>query len=104
MSVDFVTPSTWKSTFDIPTLSVADAAMLTVPDTVDPEPGLVTLSAGDSTRLYVDDSGAGVAQGSGFGLELVRRMVEQGLDGRFELHPLASGGTRAEVVFPSAAR
>lgn len=67
-------------------------------------PIVVTLSAGDSTRLYVDDSGAGVAQGSGFGLELVRRMVEQGLDGRFELHPLASGGTRAEVVFPSAAR
>jgi hypothetical protein len=34
----------------------------------------------------------------------VRRLVEQGLDGRFELHALAAGGTRAEVVFPAVAR
>jgi hypothetical protein len=27
-------------------------------------------------------------------------MVEQGLDGRFELGRLPGGGTRAEVVFP----
>jgi hypothetical protein len=30
-------------------------------------------------------------------------MAEQGLDGHFELHA-QNGGTRAEVVFPSAAR
>jgi two-component sensor histidine kinase len=64
-------------------------------------PILVRLSADDSTRLYVDDHGGGVEHGGGFGLELVRRMVEDGLDGRFELHPLAGGGTRAEVVFPA---
>jgi len=67
-------------------------------------PIVVRLSAGDSTRLYVDDSGGGVEHGGGFGLELVRRMVEDGLDGRFELHALAGGGTRAEVVFPAALR
>jgi two-component sensor histidine kinase len=64
-------------------------------------PIVVRLSAGDSTRLYVDDHGGGVVHSGGFGLELVRRMVEQGLDGRFELHPLPGGGTRAEVVFPA---
>jgi two-component sensor histidine kinase len=67
-------------------------------------PIVVRLSADDSTRLYVDDHGGGVAHGGGFGLELVRRMVEDGLDGRFELHPLAGGGTRAEVVFPAVTR
>ena len=67
-------------------------------------PIVVRLSAGDTTRLCVDDHGGGVEHGSGFGLELVRRMVEQGLDGRFELHPLAGGGTRAEVVFSAVPR
>jgi len=67
-------------------------------------PIVVRLSAGDSTRLYVDDSGGGVEHGGGFGLDLVRRMVEDGLDGRFELHALAGGGTRAEVVFPAVLR
>jgi two-component sensor histidine kinase len=67
-------------------------------------PIVVRLSAGDPTRLCVDDHGGGVEHGCGFGLELVRRMVEQGLDGRFELHPLAGGGTRAEVVFPAVPR
>jgi len=28
-------------------------------------------------------------------------MVEQGLDGRFELRTQTGGGTRAEVVFPT---
>ena len=31
-------------------------------------------------------------------------MVEQGLDGRFELRALSGGGTRAEVVFPTVPR
>jgi two-component sensor histidine kinase len=60
----------------------------------------IRLGTGDQTRLRVDDSGTGVASGSGFGLRLVRRIVEQGLDGSFELNRLEGGGTRAEVVFP----
>jgi two-component sensor histidine kinase len=52
-------------------------------------------------RLCVDDSGGGVERTAGFGLDLVRRMVEQGLDGRFDLRPRSGGGTRAEVVFPT---
>jgi two-component sensor histidine kinase len=65
-------------------------------------PIVVRLSGGPQTRLYVDDSGCGAVEGgAGFGLELVRRMVEQGLGGRFELSELSGGGTRAEVVFPT---
>jgi two-component sensor histidine kinase len=62
-------------------------------------PIVVRLSAGESTRLCVDDSGGVVEHGRGFGLELVRRMVEVGLNGNFELRARAGGGTRAEVVF-----
>jgi two-component sensor histidine kinase len=64
-------------------------------------PIVVQLSGGPQTRLRVDDGGCGVEGGAGFGLELVRRMVEQGLSGRFELSELSGGGTRAEVVFPT---
>jgi two-component sensor histidine kinase len=65
-------------------------------------PIVVQLSGGPETRLRVDDSGCGVVEdGAGFGLQLVRRMVEQGLSGRFELSELSGGGTRAEVVFPT---
>jgi two-component sensor histidine kinase len=67
-------------------------------------PIVVQLSGGLQTRLRVDDSGCGLHVASGFGLELVRRMVEQGLDGRFELSELSGGGTRAEVVFPTVYR
>ena len=49
-------------------------------------------------------AGCGLEGAAGFGLELVRRMVEQGLDGRFELSALPGGGTRAEVVFPTVSR
>jgi two-component sensor histidine kinase len=66
-------------------------------------PIVVRLSAGDSNRLWVDDSGDGLERAGGFGLELVRRMVEQGLNGSFELRARAGGGTRAEVVFPAVA-
>ncbi len=42
------------------------------------------------------------ARGQASGSSLVRRMVEQGLDGRFELRAAATGcGTCAEVVFPT---
>jgi two-component sensor histidine kinase len=64
-------------------------------------PVVVQLSGGRQTRLRVDDSGCGVEGNDGFGLELVRRMVEQGLRGSFELSELSGGGTRAEVVFPT---
>jgi two-component sensor histidine kinase len=65
-------------------------------------PIVVQLSGGPQTRLCVDDCGCGMVEGGpGFGLELVRRMVEQGLGGRFELSELSGGGTRAEVVFPT---
>jgi two-component sensor histidine kinase len=64
-------------------------------------PVLVRLSRGDQTRLYVEDSGGGIARAPGFGLDLVRCMVEQGLHGRFELRAGTDGCTHAEVVFPT---
>jgi two-component sensor histidine kinase len=64
-------------------------------------PIVVQLSGGSQTRLRVDDGGRGVDGTAGFGLELVRRMVEQGLGGRFELSTRSGGGTRAEAVFPT---
>jgi two-component sensor histidine kinase len=64
----------------------------------------VRLSVGRRTSLRVDDRGAGGERTAGFGLGIVRRMVEQGLDGRFELRALAGGGTRAEAVFPTVTR
>jgi two-component sensor histidine kinase len=63
-------------------------------------PIVVRLEAGAKTRLRVDDRGDGCEHPPAFGLELVRRMVEQGLAGHFELRPLPEGGTRAEIVFP----
>jgi two-component sensor histidine kinase len=68
------------------------------------QPIVVRLSGGAQTRLSVDDSGRGVERAAGFGLELVRRMVEEGLQGRFELRAMSGGGTRAEVVFPTVSR
>jgi two-component sensor histidine kinase len=64
-------------------------------------PIVVRLTGGLQTRLRVDDDGVGPTGPMGLGLELVRRMVEQGLHGRFELGPRPGGGTRAEVVFPA---
>jgi two-component sensor histidine kinase len=64
-------------------------------------PIVVRLSGGALTRLCVDDSGGGINRPASFGLDLVRRMVEHGLGGRFELHARNGGGTRAEVVFPT---
>jgi two-component sensor histidine kinase len=67
-------------------------------------PIVVQLSAGAQTRLQVEDHGSGVDGADGFGLGLVRRLVEQGLQGSFELRPLSGGGTRADVVFPAVPR
>ena len=63
-------------------------------------PITVRLTGGDRTRLVVDDGGSNIQGSSGLGLELVRRIVEQGLRGRFEL-TARPGRTRAEVVFPA---
>jgi two-component sensor histidine kinase len=63
-------------------------------------PIVVRLDGGEQTRLRVDDAGADSEPSAGFGLELVRRMAEHGLAGRFDLCSLDGGGTRAEVVFP----
>jgi two-component sensor histidine kinase len=62
-------------------------------------PVVVRLRRGDETQLSVEDGGAGHAGEAGFGLELVRRLVELGLHGRVEL-----AGNRAVVVFPAVAR
>jgi two-component sensor histidine kinase len=67
-------------------------------------PIAVRLIRGTATRLCVTNGGGGVEGPAGLGLELVRRMVEQGLGGTFELSDLPDGGTRAEVVFPTVAR
>jgi two-component sensor histidine kinase len=67
-------------------------------------PIVVRLDGGAHTRLRVDDRGVDGERDAGFGLSLVQRMVEHGLAGRFELHPLSGGGTRAEVVFPTVPR
>ena len=67
-------------------------------------PIVVRLTGGAQTRLRVDDSGEGGERVEGFGLDLVRRMVEQGLDGQFELRAHTGSGTRAEVVFATVSR
>jgi two-component sensor histidine kinase len=64
-------------------------------------PIVVRLTSGTVTRLRVDDRGAGATRPAGFGLDLVRRMVEEGLGGRFSLNGRTGGGTSAEVVFPA---
>jgi two-component sensor histidine kinase len=63
----------------------------------------VRLAGGRQVRLLVEDGGDGVGGAAGLGLRLVRRMVEEGLRGRFELRALPDGVTRAEVVFPAEA-
>jgi two-component sensor histidine kinase len=64
-------------------------------------PVAVQLTTGLQTTLRVCDDGCDAEVAPGFGLDLVRRMVEQGLDGTFELRALPGGGTRADVVFPA---
>ena len=63
-------------------------------------PLFVKLEGGSRTRLRVEDAGAAWPDiSSGLGLQLVRRMAEEGLGGSFELGERSGGGTRAEVVF-----
>jgi pimeloyl-ACP methyl ester carboxylesterase len=56
------------------------------------------LNSGEQHRLLVDDCGNGVERRKGLGLQLVQRMVEQGLRGHFALGARPGGGTRAEDV------
>jgi two-component sensor histidine kinase len=65
-------------------------------------PIVVRLNSGSVMRLRVDDRGAEAMRPEGFGLDLVRRLVERGLGGRFTLQARSGGGTSAEVVFPAA--
>jgi two-component sensor histidine kinase len=67
-------------------------------------PIMVRLNSGEQHRLVVDDCGNCAEGTTGLGLQLVQRMVEQGLGGRFELVARPGGGTRAEVVFPAELR
>ena len=63
-------------------------------------PLFVKLEGGSRTRLRVEDAGdARTDTTSGLGLQLVRRMAEEGLGGSFELGERRGGGTRAELVF-----
>jgi len=63
-------------------------------------PLFVKLEGGSRTRLRVEDAGAARSDiSSGLGLQLVRRMAEEGLGGSFELGERTGGGTRAELVF-----
>jgi two-component sensor histidine kinase len=63
------------------------------------------LRGGHETQLRVEDSGPGTEAAGGIGLNLVRRLVEQGLGGRFELRSGALGsGTYADVTFPARSR
>lgn len=69
-------------------------------------PIAVRLERGSDLRLSVEDGGqVGALEGrSGFGLGLVRRIVEHGLGGSFLLNQRTGGGTRAEVVIPGASQ
>jgi two-component sensor histidine kinase len=65
----------------------------------------VRLRSGRETQLRVEDAGPGTDVSAGLGLNLVQRMVEQGLGGRFELSSAVMGsGTRADVIFPARSR
>jgi two-component sensor histidine kinase len=67
-------------------------------------PITVRLNSGEQHRLLVDDCGDSAEDKTGLGLQLVQRMVEQGLRGRFTLGARPGGGTRAEAVFPAEPR
>jgi two-component sensor histidine kinase len=67
-------------------------------------PITVRLNSGEQHRLHVEDCGNSADGTKGLGLQLVQRVVEQGLHGRFALGARPGGGTRAEAVFPAEPR
>jgi two-component sensor histidine kinase len=67
-------------------------------------PIVVRLRRGAETTLSVEDGGGRVEPRAGFGLEMVRSLIEQGLGGRFELRAAHGERTRAEAVFSAATR
>jgi two-component sensor histidine kinase len=60
----------------------------------------VRLTGGPIAHLEVEDAGACPTESGGLGLDLVRRLVEKGLEGRFVLSGGERAGTHADVVFP----
>jgi two-component sensor histidine kinase len=60
----------------------------------------VRLTGGPVARLEVENAGTCPTETAGLGLDLVRRLVEKGLDGRFVLSSGTRAGTHADVVFP----
>jgi two-component sensor histidine kinase len=60
----------------------------------------VRLTGGPVARLEVENAGTCPTETAGLGLDLVRRLVEKGLDGRFVLSTGTRAGTHADVVFP----
>lgn len=68
------------------------------------EPITIQLIAGPPVRLRVYDRGPGMnGAPRGLGLQLVDRIVAQGLHGEFRLEPSEPAGIRAEVVFSADA-
>jgi two-component sensor histidine kinase len=63
-------------------------------------PICVRLTGGRVARLEVENAGTCPTETTGLGLDLVRRLVETGLDGRFVLSSGTRAGTHADVVFP----
>ena len=61
------------------------------------------LEAGTRCRVVLEDDGPGTdGPAEGLGLTLVRRLVEEGLQGEFRISS-AGAGTRAEISFPQTA-
>jgi two-component sensor histidine kinase len=63
-------------------------------------PVFVRLTADEDCSLVVEDAGTLLDVPQGLGLELVRSVVQGGLNGSFDLRSLPGGGTLAEVRFP----
>ena len=62
---------------------------------------ILRLEQGQRCRVLVEDDGAGCpGHVEGLGLGLVRRLVEQGLQGELCIRSEPSG-TKAEILFPT---
>jgi two-component sensor histidine kinase len=61
----------------------------------------VRLTGGPVARLEVENAGTCPSETGGLGLDLIRCLVEKGLDGSFVLSNDKPTGTHADVVFPT---